>query len=149
MKGNKFQKKQKNSSKNWRMSVQTEKAHKPPSIIHGGEKGGGAMKMYHYEISKYWEKKGLKNFQMGKNDHWEGKGIIMALDFSTATLGSRWLGGNIFKMQRENYFQPRILSLAKMSIKHERRLKLDKVSKNSPPVHSFSESCRTNVPWQN
>lgn len=86
---------------------------------------------------------------MGKNDHQEGKGIVMALDFSTATLGPRRLRGNIFKMQRENYFQPRSLCLAKTSIRHERRQKLDKVSKNSPPVHSFSESCRTKAPWQN
>lgn len=86
---------------------------------------------------------------MGKKDHREGKGIIMASDFSTATLGTRRLGGIIFKMLRENYFQPRILPLAKMSIKRERRIKLNKVSKNSPPVHSFSESCRMNVPQQN
>lgn len=101
---------------------------------------GKKKKECHEDISlwniKYCGKRERsKNFQMGKKDHREGKGIIMASDFSTATPGTRRLGGIIFKMLRENYFQPRILPLAKMSIKRERRIKLNKVSKNSPPVH--------------
>lgn len=79
----------------------------------------------------------------------KSKEITKASDFSRATLETRRLGGTVFQTLRENYFQPRIPYLAKMSIKCESRIKLYKVSKNLPPMHSFSESCKMNVPWQN
>jgi len=86
---------------------------------------------------------------MEEEDQRAGEGIVMTSDLSVATLETRRLGGTVFKMWRENYFQPRILSLAKISIKCKRRIKLYDVSKNLPPGCSFSESYRINVPWQN